>query len=220
MSDDTPTQRFEPTGGDTPTERFDAATPAAAPAAAPASKSRRTLIILIIIGAIFLIAVLVLLGVLLARGAGTPTASGTTTPSATPSETPSAIPTPSATPTPTPTPTKTVDPPPSTNVDIKDFTAQTTSKCDKTTKNAVYVDISWTSVNGTVAYFGVNTPDAETGGMGWMLPASGSDKDFPAGYSPYEFICSNSSNSYTITVVGNGSKQSQTVVVKNTGDKF
>jgi hypothetical protein len=56
--------------------------------------------------------------------------------------------------------------------------------------------------------------------MGWMLPPSGSDKDFPAGFSPYEFICGNSSNSYTITVVGNGSKLSQTVIVKNTGDKF
>lgn len=100
------------------------------------------------------------------------------------------------------------------------FTATTTSVCDCKTGNSVYGDISWTSVNGIAAYFGVDTNDAEKNGMGWTLPPSGNQNDSPSGYSPNEFRCSDAQQSYTITVVGNGSKRSQTVTVVNPGDVF
>ena len=70
------------------------------------------------------------------------------------------------------------------------------------------------SVNGKNAYFGVNTNDAMTGGMGWVLPPSGSDADFPAGYHPFQALCGNDSTEYTITILGkDGSKVSKKFTV-------
>jgi flagellar basal body-associated protein FliL len=224
MSDDTPTQRFDPNGGNTPTERFDAATPsAAAPAAAPASNSRRTLIILIIIGSILLVAVLTLLGVLLARGAGTPTASVTTIPSATPSETPSATPTPTSTPTPTPTPTKTTTPPPpSTGAKIKSFTTSNDivyCNLKSPSPSTQYVSFAWTSVNVNSVEFGVF--DGTTYNLYFTnLPPSGDNSNFGAGNENFAYACGAPSITYYLTVKGsNGSKDTKTVTIQNNGDK-
>jgi hypothetical protein len=60
----------------------------------------------------------------------------------------------------------------------------------------------------------VNTNDAMTGGMGWVLPATGSDADFPDGYRPFPAQCGNDSTEYTITILGNdGTKVSKKFVV-------
>jgi len=206
VSDDTPTQRI-----DTPDE-----TPVTAAIAEEGKKSRGLMIALIAIGALLLIALIVLLIVLLG-GNGKPVAAGTDSPTPTAS---SASPTPSATPsiTPTTTPTATTapppppPPPPSTKPSITGYSISPSKlDCSNGTPN---LSIHWSSVNGKNAYFGVNTNDAMTGGMGWVLPPSGSDADFPAGYHPFQALCGNDSTEYTITILGkDGSKVSKKFTV-------
>jgi hypothetical protein len=232
MTDETPTERFG-AAGDAPTERLTSADAAGMdPAAAPSEevqeerKSRKTMIILGSIGAALLIALIILLVLLLTRntGAVTPTASPTS--SATPTSSASPTPTPTATtPTPTPTPTQTVappPPPPSNDVEVDAFDATPEVDCSAQTQNPEYVEFSWASTNGIVAYFAVGaTNNAEQNGMGWTLPPSGSTADFPSGYFPFEFQCGNESQTYTITIVGtNGSRDSAQVTVVNVGDTF
>ncbi len=229
MSDNTPTQRFDQASGDAPTERFDGVVtpPPRAPDAPPGGAgegkgSRRLLVTLIVVGVALLLAILIVLFVLLARGNGAtviPSASASMTPNTAPSMAPS--PTPSVTPTSTTTATKSAVPPPApTTLAITSFTAKLTAQCDSKTGNPVYLKVAWASKNGIAAYFGVNTADAETGGQGWTLPPSGNQNDFPSGYVPFVFPCGNTSQNYTITIVGNGTKQSKTVKVVNTGDVY
>jgi len=205
VSDDTPTQRIN-----TPDE-----TPVAAAIEEEGKKSRGLMIALIAIGALLLIALIVLLIILLG-GNGKPVAAGTDSPtptassaSPTPSETPSTTPTPTPTPTTAPPPPP---PPPSTKPSITAYSISPSKlDCSNGTPN---LSIHWSSVNGKNAYFGVNTNDAMTGGMGWVLPPSGSDADFPAGYHPFQALCGNDSTEYTITILGkDGSKVSKKFTV-------
>ena len=205
MSDDTPTQRIN-----TPDE-----TPVAAAIEQEGKKSRGLMIALIAIGALLLIALIVLLIILLG-GNGKPVAAGTDGPtptassaSPTPSETPSTTPTTTPTPTTAPPPPP---PPPSTKPSITAYSISPSKlDCSNGTPN---LSIHWSSVNGKNAYFGVNTNDAMTGGMGWVLPPSGSDADFPAGYHPFQALCGNDSTEYTITILGkDGSKVSKKFTV-------
>lgn len=205
MSDDTPTQRIN-----TPDE-----TPVAAAIEQEGKKSRGLMIALIAIGALLLIALIVLLIILLG-GNGKPVAAGTDSPtptassaSPTPSETPSITPTTTPTPTTAPPPPP---PPPSTKPSITAYSISPSKlDCSNGTPN---LSIHWSSVNGKNAYFGVNTNDAMTGGMGWVLPPSGSDADFPAGYHPFQALCGNDSTEYTITILGkDGSKVSKKFTV-------
>lgn len=200
MSDDTPTQRFDtpaPAGGSELEQEE--------------KKSHGLMIALIAIGALLLIALIILLIVLLG-GNGKPVAAGTNTPTASASDSPTPTPTPAVTPTPTPTPTTPPPPPPSTKPAITGY-AISPSKldCSQGTPN---LSIHWSSVNGKNAYFGVNTNDAMTGGMGWVLPPTGSDADFPDGYHPFQALCGNSSTEYTITILGkDGTKVSKKFTV-------
>ncbi len=205
MSDDTPTQRIDApaTGVNEAIEE-------------EGKKSRGLMIALIAIGALLLIGLIIVLIILLGRD-GTPVAVGTTSPSAsvTPSQTPTTSATPTATPTPTPTPTTAPPPPPPPPSTKPSITAYSISPskldCSSGTPN---LSIHWSSVNGKNAYFGVNTDDAMTGGMGWVLPPTGSDADFPDGYHPYQALCGNDSTEYTITILGNdGSKVSKKFTV-------
>jgi len=205
VSDDTPTQRIN-----TPDE-----TPVAAAIEEEGKKSRGLMIALIAIGALLLIALIVLLIILLG-GNGKPVAAGTDSPtptassaSPTPSETPSIPPTTTPTPTTAPPPPP---PPPSTKPSITAYSISPSKlDCSNGTPN---LSIHWSSVNGKNAYFGVNTNDAMTGGMGWVLPPSGSDADFPAGYHPFQALCGNDSTEYTITILGkDGSKVSKKFTV-------
>jgi hypothetical protein len=198
----------------TPTQRFDAPVPPESEVVEEEKKNRGLMIALIAIGAVILIAIIILLIVLLG-GHGKPVAVDTKTPTPTAS---SASPTPSATPTPTPTPTPTTTtappppPPPSTSPSITGYTiSPKTLDCSGGTPN---LSIHWSSVNGLHAYFGVNADDAMTMGMGWVLPPTGSDADFPDGYHPFAALCGNASTEYTITILGtDGTKVSKKFTV-------
>jgi hypothetical protein len=201
VSDDTPTQRFDAPHVENELEE-------------ERKKSNGLMIALIAIGAILLIGLIILLIVLLGNN-GKPVAVDTTTPSASPSETPTPTPTATDTPTSTPTATQTVappPPPPSTNPSITSYSISPSKlDCSGETPN---LSIHWKSVNGAHAYFGVNTNDAMTGGMGWVLPPTGSDADFPDGYHPFQALCGNDSTEYTITILGNdGTKVSKKFTV-------
>jgi flagellar basal body-associated protein FliL len=222
MSDDTPTVRFDqpqdgpggpgyggpgdpggPTpGGPTPGEPDDGQ-----------KKSRRLVIILSIVGGVLLIAVIILLAVLFARGSGsTPTPTPTTTsesPSPTPSQTPSQ--------TPSPTPTKTVaPPPPSTAPAVGSFVVNTTTVQCPTANSTAPLSFSWTSTNASTAFFGVDTEDASIAPYFSNLPPNGSTANFPGDNNPFLFTCSAQKHTYTITVVGNGQKASKSVTVTAT----
>lgn len=204
MSDDTPTQRIpqDELGEELVEER---------------KKSRTLMYILIGIGAVLIIAIIVLLIFLFGGNNGAATADPTTSSSPSASPTESATPTPTATPTPEPVPTVTVtaappQPADDGNVKVQSFSVSPTT-CN-TPGETVTLQVKWKSTNGNIAYFGVNTGDAQSAGMGWDLPASGSDADFPAGYSPYQVTCPTDTVNYTITVVGNGSKASKTVTLR------
>jgi hypothetical protein len=202
---------------DTPTQRFDVQPPA------DSTQGRSRLpLILGVVGGVLLIAVIVLLVLLLGKGNGSPQAAGTDSPVATDSSDSS------STPVPVPTVTVTETPPPNgntggggatpqnpngNNVLITQYTiTPSTIKCSA---GQTALHIAWKSVNGNIAFFGVNTVDAQAGGMGWNLPASGTDHDFGAfGAYPYMVSCNTTPNSYTITVNGNGSKQSLTIKLK------
>ena len=237
MSDETPTERFD-AAGDAPTERLtpveaamvDPAAAAADPEVVEERKSRRTMIILGSIGGALLLILIILLILLLVRPGSTVAPTGSPTPSPTGSSSASATPTqtatPSATPTPTPTPTPTATvappPPPSNDVEIDSFNATSEVDCSAQTQNPEFIEFSWSSTNGLVAYFAVGaTNNAEQNGMGWTLPPNGSTSDFPSGYFPYEYQCGNQSMTFTITIVGsNGSRESEQVTVTNVGDTF
>ena len=221
MSDDTPTVRFDqpqdgpggpgfggpgdpggPTpGGPTPGEPGDG------------KKSHTLVIVLSIVGGMLLIAVIILLAVLFARGSGSkPTPTPTVTsqsPSPTPSQTPSQ--------TPSPTPTKTTAPP-STAPAVGSFVVNTTTVQCPTANSTAPLSFSWTSTNASTAYFGIDTTDASVAPYFSNLPPNGSTANFPdqATNNPFQFTCSNKSHVYTITVVGNGQKASKSVTVTAT----
>lgn len=228
MSDDTPTQRFGAAGSDASTQRMDAASPPVAEEVAEDERgSRRLIIILSTIGGLLLIALVVVLVLLLTRGGGeTPIANIEPSDSSTPSITPSISTTPSEAPSPSASPSETEDPPPpppppppSTEVEIVTFAATQEVNCNNQTGNPVYVEFAWQSENGIAAYFGIDTDDAQTGGMGWTLPPNGTHNDFPVGFVPFEYVCYNPSMTYTLTVVGtDGSKDTQKFTVTNVGD--
>jgi hypothetical protein len=53
-------------------------------------------------------------------------------------------------------------------------------------------------------------------GMGWNLPPSGTQNDFP---QEYDYPCYNASTTFTITVAdAHGNLQSKTITVTNNGD--
>ncbi|MCU1580077.1 MAG: hypothetical protein JWP19_2281 [Rhodoglobus sp.] len=213
MSDDTPTQRFD-AAGDAPTQRM------AAPSeeVVEERKSRKLMIILGAVGAALLLALIIVLVLLLTKSNAIPGALPAQSASASPA--PSVTPTKSATPTATPTPTPTQTqaappppPPPNTATTVTGFEMDKSHNCSQ--GEPVYLQVSWSSENGVAAYFGVNTNDAQTGGMGWTLPPNGNQDDFLDGYVPYEYQCGNSSTDYTITIVGSdGTKASKKITVK------
>ncbi len=221
MSDDTPTQRFEPEGSDTPTQRFETPTGAgASEEVVEERKSRKLMIILGSIGGALLLAVIILLIFLLVKpfggggsptGSPTPTRSGSASPTATQSSTP--------TPTPTPTPTQTTAPPPDTSTTINAFDGQDSISCN----NSAPVEpdytlyFEWSTSNATQVFFGVGTTDAEAGPLYPNLPASGnSQNDFPGAVA---FPCYAESQIFTLTAIGtNGQKVSETITVVNDGD--
>jgi hypothetical protein len=73
----------------------------------------------------------------------------------------------------------------------------------------------WTSSNAAEAFFGVDTSDASVAPFYPNLPPNGDSTDFPD--TPFSFACPAASHQYTITVIGNGSTASKTILVTNNG---
>ncbi|MDQ1551413.1 MAG: hypothetical protein QOD50_835 [Actinomycetota bacterium] len=196
---------------DTPTQRFDAQPPVGGE-----KRKSRLPLILGIIGGVLLVLVIILL-ILLLGPKGTPTAAGTTSPipTSTASDSPSPAPTPTPAPTQVVVPTPTAAPPVNHNVTITGYSISPTKiDCSASAPaNAQNLSISWHSINGKTAYFGVATNDAQSGGMGWILPPNGNQHNFPSGYDPYQYQCGNASQTYTITIVGPTGKVSKTVKI-------
>lgn len=207
MSDDTPTQKYDPVGSDAPTEVFGGPpTPPAGtnPPAPGEGKSRRLVIILASIGGALLVAVLILLILLLTRGAPAPV----TTPSAspTPTPTPTASETPTPSPTPTPTPTETTPPPPPPPAGpITSYTAsQTTVDCSGDNPTVTF---SW-AATGQTLWFGVGTDNAKNAPY----------DTYPLNYTlDFTYQCGQASGQqkYTITVESStGDVTSKTIVIR------
>jgi hypothetical protein len=212
---------------DAPTQRLDSpGAPEPSSGGTPGKRNRGLLVALIVVGALLLVAIIVI-ALILAFGGGTPTAlpSGSPTPTtSTPASTPSA--------TPVPTPTATTGTGGGSSggggggggddgtVKVTSYSISPTQVDCSGGKTDVPIAIRWASRNGTAAYFGVNAGgdpqhpgDAKASGMGWTLPASGSDADFPDGYHPYTYPCGNATTNYTITVEGASGTQSRLIVV-------
>ena len=203
MSDDTPTQRIpqDEIGEELVEER---------------KKSRTLMYILIGVGAVLIIAIIVLLVFLFGGDKGTPTADPT--PSSTPSATPtvSENPTPSPTPTPTPTvepvpdpePTQAPPPPPAPS----DIVSYTVSKktVDCSSNNPVPITFNWNTTGESVS-FGVGTDFADAQPYESNLPAVGG--------RTIDYQCGQSGNQqkYSIAVFHNGAVIArQTMIVKET----
>ena len=174
MSDSTPTQKI--------TTVVDSDAP----------KSRTLLYVLIGIGALLLIAVIVLIATLLSND-GTPTTapSSTRTASPTPSPTPSE---PSATPTPTqpeapaPPPAPAPDPIPG----FDSFAYEQDAGCQPGDSQQ-QLTFSWSSDDAVRAYVGVQTNNAKTGSYSGELPAVYT-------YSDIYYNCGQASQYYTVTL--------------------
>ncbi len=158
MSDDTPTERFQP-----PTAPLPAANSGTASATEPPEEGRKRgmLIALIAIAAAILLALIVLIVVLVGNtgspeASPTPTATLSESPSPTPEETESPEPSdePSASPSATTPP-----PPPPQSPSFATFSGPDRASCPDTS-SAVAITWTWSSTNAVRAWFGIGTTDA------------------------------------------------------------
>lgn len=194
MSDDTPTQAFDPHAADAPTERF--AQPTApntggTPPKNPEKKSKTMIIALSIIGGLLLIAVIVLLTLLFARGFGGPPAP---TPDVSASPSVSAGPSPSASPSSSPSPSTEPStapaPPPPTGPTFATFTAPSAATCTDANPTS-QITFSWSSADAVKAWFGVHTTNAKA--------APFEEVPTTATYT-FDYQCGNDSEFYTVTL--------------------
>ncbi|HEY9497543.1 MAG TPA: hypothetical protein VIQ78_00780 [Terrimesophilobacter sp.] len=194
MSDDTPTQAFDPHAADAPTERF--AQPAApgtsgTPPRNPEKKSKTMIILLSVIGGLLLVAVIVLLTLLFARGFGGPPAP---TPDVSSSPSASALPSPSASPSVSPSPSATPStapsPQPPAGPTFATFTAPSAATCTDANPTS-QITFTWSSTNAVKAWFGVHTTNAKA--------APFEEVPTTASYT-FDYQCSNASEFYTVTL--------------------
>jgi len=255
MNDDTPTESFgaagpddlpastaplpdattalpsaTPPGDDLPTMLLASGTGGVPPQTPPTSptpgSSRRTIITLAIIGGVLVIALLIALAVLLARGAGVPVAVVSPTPSTTGSASNTPTPTPTKTPTPTPTPTQTAapppPPPPTSAAKIETFSTGTpTVVCDMSSPTAFpsYVTFAWSSSNVNQVIFGIEKDGVRTVYFN-NLPPSGNNTNCPGDNQDFAYGCGAPQITYFLSVVGaDNSQDSKTLVVTNSGDQ-
>lgn len=157
MSDDTPTERFEP-----PTAPLPAAGATTTTEPPEEGRKRGMLIALIAIATAILLALIVLI-VVLVGNAGSPEASPAPTatlsesPSPTPEETES--PEPSDEPSAEPSATTPPPPPPPQSPSFATFSGADRATCPDTS-SAVAITWSWSSTNAVRAWFGIGTTDA------------------------------------------------------------
>jgi len=198
--------------------------PQTPPTSPTPGSSRRTIITLAIIGGVLVIALLIALAVLLARGAGVPVAVVSPTPSTTGSASNTPTPTPTKTPTPTPTPTQTAapPPPPTSAAKIETFSTGTpTVVCDMSSPTAFpsYVTFAWSSSNVNQVIFGIEKDGVRTVYFN-NLPPSGNNTNFPGDNQDFAYGCGAPQITYFLSVVGaDNSQDSKTLVVTNSGDQ-
>jgi hypothetical protein len=206
----------------TPTERFNSPV-AQEPTTTPPGQSRRALYILIGVGAALLVAIIILVIVLLTRGDGTPTAAPA------PSVTPTVSETPSDTPSPTPSETEAESDDDGGGSDGASSDPRFTvfdapskvSSCSMGGPGAdpfrPMVTVTWNSASAVSAWYVNGTSDAADSAY-MQIPLAGDQTDFEY---DQEFPCSQTTASFTITLVGkDGSHVNKTWTVQNTGDVF
>jgi hypothetical protein len=159
-------------------------------------QSRRTLVILIVVGAVLLVAILVLVLLLLTRTIGggaaastspSPSVSTSASPSPSPSITPSASPSPS----PSPSPTQTTPPAPA-NPTFASFSAQSSAGCSSNS-GEVALTFTWGSTDAKTAYIGVGTTNAKQDPYAGNLPPTDT-------YTDLTYDCTQASQVYTVTL--------------------
>lgn len=186
---------------------------AGGPGGGPTVK-RRTLIIVAIIAAVVIAGLVALL--LLNLNRGDTLAISTTTASETTASEATAAPTPDETeaevtdaPAPPPPPVVTNNPPPTqtmnTELQFVSFSASQTTVTCADPADAVPITVTWSSLNATEAWFGVDTFDASAAPL-TDVPTSGS-------YT-WNFFCGNTSTVFTVTIMnGSGDYEHRSVTI-------
>jgi len=177
-------------------------TPATPPGGTVPPKKNHTLLYWLIgIGAVLLIAVIVLLVSLFSGGDDDPTPTAEPTQSATPSEEPTPTPEPTQEPTPTPTVA-----PPEVSPTFATFSAPTNANCEEGEDEAP-LSFSWSSSDAVTAFLGVGTQNA-------AINPTVSDLPPTATYTDLAYDCSVASQVYTVTLQDQlGSLASRTVTI-------
>lgn len=191
MSDETPTERFEPPTAPLPQN---AATDAGAVTTEKEGPDRRMLIALIAIAAAILIALIVLI-VVLVGNAGSNTAQPTPEITASESETPTPTPTETESPEPSVEPSTepsatAAPPPPPQSPSFATFTGPNRADCPDTS-SSVAITWSWSSTNAVNAWFGIGTNNAKAEPFE-SVPTT-------ATYT-FNYQCSEASQRYTVTL--------------------
>jgi cytoskeletal protein RodZ len=191
MSDETPTERFEPPTAPLPQGAGGEASAVTTETEGP---DRRMLIALIAIAAAILVALVVLIVVLVGNaGSNTAqpgpeiTASESESPEPTPTETES--PEPSVEPSTEPSAT-TAPPPPAQSPSFATFTGPDRATCPDTS-SAVAITWTWSSTNAVNAWFGIGTNNAKAEPFE-SVPTT-------ATYT-FNYQCSEASQRYTVTL--------------------
>lgn len=192
MSDDTPTERFEPPTTPLPTADAAATTTQEPPAE---STKRGMLIALIAIAAAILIALVVLIVVLVGNAGGSPDAQpapeASTSDSPAPEETDSPEPSGEPSDEPSDEPSATAaPPPPPQSPSFATFTGPNRATCPDTS-SSVAITWSWSSTNAVSAWFGIGTNNAKAEPFE-SVPTT-------ATYT-FNYQCSEASQIYTVTL--------------------
>lgn len=205
MSDSTPTKKLDTIDDD-------------------GKKSRTLLYVLIGIGALLLVAIIVLIATLL-NGQAAPAVSASPSPSlSSPSPTPTET---AASPSPTPSQVEEEEPEPQpvpepTGARFKSFSAPSSEAgCSPGgpgfPETRPLLKVTWSTAGADEAWFVMGTSDAADSGF-MQIPLNGNQSDFQY---PIEFNCSNPSTTYTITLVApDGDHVSKSWTVTNTGEQF
>lgn len=189
MSDETPTERFEPPTAPLPSA--DSST------GAPDEKQKRGLLIALIAVAAAILLALIMLIVVLVSGQGDDTAGPAPVPTATESESPepeeTESPEPSDEPTEEPAASPsatTAPPPPPQSPSFATFSGPNRATCPDTS-SSVAITWSWSSTNAVNAWFGIGTNNAKAEPFE-QVPTT-------ATYT-FNYQCSEASQRYTVTL--------------------
>jgi len=198
MSDETPTERFEPVTTPQPTVGASASAGASGTATEPhaeAGSKRGMLIALIAVAAAILIALVVLIVVLVgnagpANDQPTPEASASESESPTPTPEETESPEPSGEPSTEPITTAAPPPPPAQSPSFATFTSVDRATCPDTS-SSVATTWSWSSTDAVAAWFGIGTNNAKAEPFE-SVPTT-------ATYA-FNYQCSEASQRYTVTL--------------------